>query len=277
MYDAAATAAGYGGFSAGFNAGLISGMAAGGFSGGGMAALGGGNILAGATTGAWFGGVTGGLIGGINQVVADGLEKAFHNRNMRSYSESLTADAWTFNKSTGTFGEYTPNPGLGGRNYHVYFPGQYASDASFMVGGNSFVVKGSNTINAFRFWQSVASTISAFHNPASGLTGYFLEPKGPSTVISGQNQRIPAGSYSLTPNINTYPGNYMLYNSNVASSRGITIHSGNIPGHTRGCLLPGGSWRPDFVGGSDNMRLQINLQINKAGHRNMRFNIFDAF
>jgi hypothetical protein len=55
----AAIAASYGGFSAVFNAGLISGLAAGGYSGGGMAALRGGNILAGTyhgCMGRWRGG-----------------------------------------------------------------------------------------------------------------------------------------------------------------------------------------------------------------------------
>ena len=87
---------GWGGISAGFNAGLLSGMASGAITGGGMAALRGGNfsdVLAGATMGAWSGAVAGGISGAIAgemHNIKDGLN-FWGNQNSRNTSNLLAS------------------------------------------------------------------------------------------------------------------------------------------------------------------------------------------
>ncbi len=210
-----------------------------------------------------IGALTGGFAGAANAHMAN-----LENDNLLAYE-------YTVDVKTGKINQVSK---LGGYDTHFYQLG-YATD-----NGSAFrylmtqVVEGANTINSFRFWQSAASTISAFSVPASGLTGYFLEPKGPATTTRNLNRRVPAQSYNLTPNINSYPKDYMIYNDNVPASRGITIHSGNKPAHTRGCLLPGSNWSgEDFVGLSLNKLKKLRTYISQTGEWDVRLNIYDAF
>ncbi len=220
---------------------------------------------------------------GISKGILEKLETSMHQKNIDGFSESIEAKGYIVNLRNGGFGSYTPNPDLGGTSTHFYFLGTYSDGAFVASNAYPFVVEGLNTINSFRFWESTASTISAFHLPATGLTGFFLEPAGPSTTLRDQNKRVPEGSYNLTPNINSYPKDYVIYNQNVPESRGITIHIGNSPDDTIGCLLPGTSWGGhkqwgmNWVNNSKALRNDLRLQINKVGYSNIRVNIFDSF
>lgn len=69
----------------------------------------------------------------------------------------------------------------------------------------------------------------------------------------------------------------MLGNQDVSFRRGITMHEGNNPKDTHGCLLPGSSWKSDFVGGSVTTRNTINSYIKGVGYKKVKVNIFDAF
>jgi hypothetical protein len=279
---AAATAAGMGGISAGFNIGILSGFASGFITGGGMAALGGGRfsgVLSGAMMGAWMGGVAGGFTGAI----AGG----FHNmkNGLNFWGNKLSKFAGNdlaYGYLVGGDGTITRMPGiqgdLGGADTHFFWTGNWdATRTAFWGERLPIIVDGLNTINAFRFWQSATSTISSFIVPATGLTGYFLEPKGPSTTERERNRRVPAASYLLTPNTGQYPDDFKIYNSLVPKDRGITIHSGNIPAHTKGCLLPGISWSANKVSSSKDMRDLLRLYINQNGYSNIRFNIINNF
>ena len=83
--------------------------------------------------------------------------------------------------------------------------------------------------------------------------------------------------------MNSYPGDYVIYNDSVSVNREVTIHSGNYPGHTLGCLLPGKSWGGNATWGNNwgshsaVKRNGIRAFVNKVGYRNIKFNIFDVF
>jgi len=110
-----------------------------------------------------------------------------------------------------------------------------------------------------RRWQTQQSTISSFTSSSvdtgivseSSVSGYILEPKGPSTIIANQNLRIPAGIYKLQWHSGKFPSKRpLLHNHEVPVSRCILIHEGNFPRNTTGCLLPGSSKSTDYVGAS---------------------------
>ena len=131
-------------------------------------------------------------------------------------------------------------------------------------------------LDIYRDIQTVNSTTSTF--AFGDVNGFFLEPAGPDTTISGQNRRIPAGRYNLTPHNGTdYKDVYKLYNDQVPQSRAILIHTGNVPKNTEGCLLPGCYRDTDFVGRSDNKRIELQNAIGAAGVKNVVIRIHNRF
>lgn len=114
----------------------------------------------------------------------------------------------------------------------------------------------STLITAIRQWATEKSTISEFytlrHRSYGMVSGFFLEEKGPSTIKSGQDRRIPAGVYSMKWHNSPRFGRKLplLYNDQVPESRYILIHSGNHAGHTEGCLLTGSTRSDNQVGNS---------------------------
>gem|GEM_PF-1938582 len=106
-----------------------------------------------------------------------------------------------------------------------------------------------------RRWQTSKSTISTFKSLVEtgksrpSVSGYILEPKGPSTTLENQNRRVPAGIYKFKWHHSdkfrrTLP---LLYNDEVPEKRWILIHNGNHTGHTEGCLLVGSVRKQDYV------------------------------
>ncbi len=150
-------------------------------------------------------------------------------------------------------------------------------------GINLYVYVNSNPINLIDFFgladitvtrisQTPNSTISTFKTDDGKVGGYIMEPPGPSTTENGLDRRIPAGTYSISPfSGQEWENVYVLYNEDVPKSRGILLHPGNYPKDTKGCLMPGSSTKPDFVGGSQQKTGElydfIENHINKDGLR----------
>lgn len=230
-------------------------------------------MLSSGLKGALIGGIAGGTLGG----VAGGLQN--RSNDLTFFGGELTGDnflahEYIFDEVTGKFKYYS---NLGGKDLHFYHIGHYTDAGSAFVYRTTKVIEGANTINAFRFWESASSTISAFSAPASGLTGYFLEPRGPSTTTPKQNRRVPAGNYSLSRNYSRFPNDFMIYNQDVSIMRGITIHEGFNYKYTKGCLLPGTWSGGDEITNSMEKLIKLRAHINNAGYRNVHLNIYDLF
>ena len=188
-------------------------------------------------------------------------------------------DEWEFDTKMGTFtwlsdkgGSKTDHYNIGQKNEE----GEFNSDQTISIDRN-----GKSNINSFRIEETRESTISAFHIPDAKegelSSGFFLEPKGPSTEQANQNQRIPEGSYDLMINDGKdYPGVPKLFNSQVSKARGILIHIGNSQIDTRGCLLIGANKGKNWVGSSGPTLDKMNNYINKKGYENVRLNIFNV-
>ena len=175
------------------------------------------------------------------------------------------------------------------------------------------VAEGENDIFSVRFAEEDKSTVSAFVIPgdatqASGTTGFFLEPAGPSTTTPNQNKRIPADTYNLTKGKGTkFPDAALLYNEAVPKWRAVLDHAGNDYQDTKGCPLPGTTFSPNeplqkltrdaegrrkkvpftdnagnvievlghWVGGSGDKLKEIQGHIDNKGYDNVHQQIFD--
>jgi hypothetical protein len=105
--------------------------------------------------------------------------------------------------------------------------------------------RGEGRIYSLRFVEDEKGIVSSFialDQDGNEVKGFFLE---------NRDKSIPEGEYSLikskdrrgaNANTLTYPDNYVLFNSQVAMGRGITIHNGNFYNKSQGCLLPGTSF-----------------------------------
>jgi RHS repeat-associated protein len=107
--------------------------------------------------------------------------------------------------------------------------------------GTSFTEVGGLIIQN-RIEEGTDYTISEFKTVGgeSSVSGYMLEPAGPSTTVANQDQRIPEGVYDVDSYSSTkYPDNFILSNDDVSKSRKILYHTGNTGDHTSGCNIPG--------------------------------------
>ncbi len=125
-----------------------------------------------------------------------------------------------------------------------------------------------------RTTETDISTSGTFTIPGTNITGYMLEPPGPSTNTANQNRRIPAGVYHLIANPGSVTG-YRLYNDLVPMSRAVLLHSGNTPSQTIGCLLPGKMLEVNFVGDSKNSLKEIMNYFSKVGLAGATITIID--
>jgi hypothetical protein len=125
-----------------------------------------------------------------------------------------------------------------------------------------------------RTTETDQSTTGSFYIPGTKISGYILEPAGPSTTKSGLDRRIRAGTYNIIKNTGSKYG-LRLYNDQVPQSRAILMHIGNYPGDTEGCLLPGSSIGTNFVGGSGPMINQIMNYFNQTGYTGATITIYD--
>ena len=165
--------------------------------------------------------------------------------------DNYVDDEWNFNKETGTF---TWVSDRGRENCVDYYNIFEKNTAGEMVHTYTKILDRTTDalINSFRISETENSTNSAFHIPDTDQSGFFLEPKGPSTTVANQNQRIPEGTYNVEDYTSkSFSNVFRVYNDAVSQNRGILIHAGNYPQDTRGCLLPGSTKGTDYVGSSN--------------------------
>jgi RHS repeat-associated protein len=103
------------------------------------------------------------------------------------------------------------------------------------------------TIVMNRIYESTDATLSRYIvyglSPSKTISGYILEPGGPSTTTWNQDRRVPAGIYDIVPySSSKHPNVYGVSNNDVPADRSILIHSGNYHYDTSGCFLPGSSY-----------------------------------
>ena len=90
----------------------------------------------------------------------------------------------------------------GGSTVDHFYVGTSRSAVDLITAPSVSVERGGGTIVSFRFTETDKSTTSAFVIPGEDITGFFLEPPGPSTAIPDQNRRIPEGVYNeLVPKV----------------------------------------------------------------------------
>ena len=134
------------------------------------------------------------------------------------------------------------------------------------------------TIRLVRKWQTNKSTIGEFTIDNSDIKGYFLEEKGPDTTVSGNEQRVPIGTYNLEWHSGTkIKKGLKLYNDVVSKSRAILIHSGNTADDTEGCLIAGSTKLIDRVEGSRNKLKEIFDYVEEIGIDGAKIIITQAY
>lgn len=125
-----------------------------------------------------------------------------------------------------------------------------------------------------RVEETDSYTVSTFETVGGDdyVSGYILEPAGPSTTTPNQNKRVPEGLYNLDNHSSEkYSSTFVLYNSLVPKSRAILYHAGNTSADTRGCMLPGGTYNgTGFVGQSRTKFEELKRYINSVEPQNVR-------
>ena len=234
--------------------------------------------LMGAALGAATAGTFYGLSKGLDALGRNGANKIINESREVAYASNGGGGVnpeYKINNITGKISK-VPGAGRGAGEMNIYHVGSPSSNGGWS--GTLRYTFGKNNIDVFRFYQSATSTISAFNAPGAGLTGYFLEPAGPSTTSRGLDRRIPSGQYNL--DWHTRPSGIeapRISNANVPKDRYILSHTGNKPSHTEGCFLPGCSWEPNRVWSSGKKLAGIEKYLRRIGIENVQLNVFDSF
>ena len=199
---------------------------------------------------------------------------AYANNNPLKYVDPDGRAVYSVNRATG---EIVRVGERGGSKTDYFNIGTKNNQGGFDTDRVFSSARGSGSINSFRFTETKESTTSAFVIPGEDITGFFLEPAGPSTVVANQDRRIPEGSYNLEPFSGaTKKDVFRLYNDQVSKDRYILIHKGNIPDQTKGCLMPGCTYVKDEVKYSGDKFDEIEGYLNSKGAENVRLNIYNV-
>ena len=134
--------------------------------------------------------------------------------------------------------------------------------------GTSFTEVGGLIIQN-RIEEGADYTISEFKTVGGeiSVSGYMLEPAGPSTTVANQDKRIPEGVYDVDSYSSAkFPDNFILSNEDVSKDRKILYHTGNTGSETSGCNLPGSSKGEGRVNGSKDKMSQLRSFIHSVGN-----------
>ncbi|RAK70027.1 DUF5675 family protein [Hymenobacter edaphi] len=105
----------------------------------------------------------------------------------------------------------------------------------------------------------------------SSVTGYTLEPGGPSTTEKEKDKRIPEGVYNIDNySSQKHPDNFIIYNDQVSKDRKILLHSGNRGSQTEGCVMPGKKKSNGSVGNSKAAMDELRTYIKSQGVPNTK-------
>ncbi len=209
--------------------------------------------------------------------------------------DGMGVDEFNVNKQTG---EISKISNKGGNKTDYFNIGTTNEQGTFVTEKTLSIQRGTGSVNSFRFKEDAKGTISSFVVPQErkDITGFFLEPAGPSESMANINKRIPEGSFNLMKNDGpAYPNDFKLFNSHVSKDRGILMHIGNFNDNTTGCLLPGCGFGIGKIGqkgietpeeiepragflrtNSSGPKLgEINSFIRQKGPENVKVNIFN--
>ena len=141
--------------------------------------------------------------------------------------DGMAVDEFNIDLNTGKISKISD---YGGKDIDHYNIGSTNTDGQFVSDNCISIQKGEycNNVNSFRIEETNNSSISAFNIPGTEISGYFLEPAGPSTSMANKDKRIPEGSYDVgNYDSKKFPNTYIISNSEVSQKRSILIHTGN--------------------------------------------------
>ena len=98
------------------------------------------------------------------------------------------------------------------------------------------------------------------------VTGFILEPSGPSTPTPNQDKRIPEGVYDIDSYSSAkFPDNFLLSNKDVSKDRRILYHAGNNGSNTEGCNMPGSEKGDGMIKGSKAKMQELRTFLKTEG------------
>jgi RHS repeat-associated protein len=180
------------------------------------------------------------------------LNARSQKRNIKRWRDNIfnqgdleaNTGGWTLDGRTGRVGRYTPDPNIGGNEQHYIFSG-YSRGSSF-VAANTYVIDVVNPFDVLqlRFSSNAVKTMSALIIPIVGITAYIMEPPGLPSGAPGSGAKVHQGVYELVRHWRDdfHGGRYALHNPDILGARGIVVHDGAYPRHTRGCPIPSYDW-----------------------------------
>lgn len=177
-------------------------------------------------------------------LLVGGSEYRVIGRNFQKEKEQSEKQPSQVEAFPGITIEYVSNKG--GKETDHFQVGIIDEEGNFVTKEESAreQARGEGRIYLFRLVRDekgVGSAYIAMDKNGKEITGFTVE---------NRDTAIPEGEYHLVksrerpganPEALKYPDNYVLYNDQlgVSMGRGITIHGGNFPDQSQGCLLPG--------------------------------------
>jgi RHS repeat-associated protein len=188
--------------------------------------------------------------------------------------EAINPDEFNLDTKTGNIDKVS---NLGGNVTDTYNIGTTDKKGVFTSSQKIIIGRGGDNqgaINTFRIEETDNSTTSAFNIPGTNISGFILEPAGPSTTVSKQDKRIPEATYNLdNHSSDDHPNSFVLFNNDVPKGRQILIHPGNNGDDTGGCLLPGITKKTGIVENSGIKTKEVYKYIRKVGPQNVKVHI----